>query len=156
MSAILANFAETLAEEISGANLIKYILINAPAWHVWADLRELMNSFYNDDLLQRGLILRVMAVLVIKRTYGNNASLVDEDIVALRATVGSYMVARISGSAAHLLYSFASYHHQKQQRPWVMLTVISMLIYIPLYFETISLRGKIAAAAVGVIFEECS
>jgi hypothetical protein len=112
-----------------------------------------MNSFYNDDLLQRGLILWVMAVLIM---YGNNASLVDEDITAMRSTVGSYMVARISGSAAHLLYSFASYHHRRQQRLWVALTVISMLFYIPLYFETVSLRGKIAAAAVGGIFEECS
>lgn len=151
--AILANFAETLAEDISGAKLVKYILILAPTWHVWADLRELMNSFYNDDLLQRVLILWVMAVLVM---YGNNASLVDEDISAMRATIGCYMVARISCSAAHLLYSFASYHHRKQQRLWVALTVFSMFIYIPLYFESVSLRGKIAAAAVGVIFEECS
>ncbi|KAA8647066.1 hypothetical protein EYZ11_008798 [Aspergillus tanneri] len=151
--AILANFAETLAEEISGAHLVKYILILAPTWHIWSDLRELMNSFYNDDLLQRVLILWVMAVLVM---YGNNAPSVDEDIGAMRATVGSYMVARISCGAAHLLYSFASYHHRAQQRLWVVLTLLCLCIYIPLYFESVSMRGKIAAAAVGVFIEECS
>ncbi|KAE8152450.1 bacterial low temperature requirement A protein-domain-containing protein [Aspergillus avenaceus] len=151
--AILANFAETLAEDISGAKLVKYILIFAPSWHVWSDLRELMNSFYNDDLLQRVLILWVMSVLVM---YGNNAPLVDEDISAMRATVGSYMVARISGSAAHLLYSFASYHHRAQQRLWVTLTLVSLCIYIPLYFESISVRSKIAVAAVGICAEEFS
>ncbi len=57
---------------------------NAPR-HAWSDLKELMNSYYNDDLLQRMLILWIMALLVI---YGNNATLVDEGISALRTTVG--------------------------------------------------------------------
>ncbi|KAL5360096.1 bacterial low temperature requirement A protein-domain-containing protein [Aspergillus floccosus] len=151
--AMLANFAETLAEDISGAKLVKYMLILAPSWHVWSDIRELMNSFYNDDLLQRGLILWLMAVLVM---YGNNAPFVDEEIGAMRATVGCYMVTRISCGAAHLLYSFASYQHRAQQRLWVAFTLVAMCIYIPLYFDSVSLRGKIAVAAVGVVFEECA
>jgi hypothetical protein len=68
-------------------------VILAPSWHVWSDIRELMNSFYNDDLLQRRLILWPMAVLVV---YGNNAPQVDEDIDAMCAAVGSYMVARVT------------------------------------------------------------
>ena len=74
-------------------------LILAPSWHVWSYLRELMNSFYNDDLLQRILILWIMAVLIV---YGNNAPLVDEEISAMRSTVGAYMVARMSANLAHL------------------------------------------------------
>ncbi|KAA8644431.1 ATP-binding protein [Aspergillus tanneri] len=106
--AILANFAETLAEETSGAYIAKYyvyfrhivrdtllisgirswlflLLILAPTWHIWSDLRELMNTFYNNDLLQHVLILWVMAVLVM---YGNNAPLVNDNISAMRTTVG--------------------------------------------------------------------
>ncbi|KAJ5339992.1 hypothetical protein N7452_006720 [Penicillium brevicompactum] len=146
--AILSNFADTLAEDISGAKLVKYILILAPSWNVWSDLRELMNSFYTDDLLQRILILWVMVTLVV---YGNNAPLVDEDIGAMRSAVGSYMVARVSCNMAHLLYSFASYHHRPQQRLWVALSSLSLCIYIPLYFESVSIRGKIAAAAVAIV-----
>ncbi|KAA8651871.1 hypothetical protein EYZ11_004180 [Aspergillus tanneri] len=150
--AILANFAEALAEHITGARLVMYILILAPSWHVWSDLRELMNSFYNDDLLQRVLILWVMAVLVV---YGNNATLVDKDLGAMRATVAAYMVARVSCNAAHLFYSFASYHHRAQQRLWALLASMALCIYIPLYVGSISIRSKIAVAAVGVVAEQC-
>ncbi|KAJ6021181.1 hypothetical protein N7540_006685 [Penicillium herquei] len=151
--AILSNFADTLVEDISGAKLAKYILILAPSWHVWSDLRELMNSFYNDDLLQRVLILWVMALMVV---YGNNAPLVDEDIGAMRAAVGSYMAARLSLISAHMFNSFASYQHRPQQRLWFGLSIVNLAIYIPLYFESVSIRGKIAAAAVAVVLEEIS
>ncbi|KAJ6088508.1 bacterial low temperature requirement A protein-domain-containing protein [Penicillium sp. IBT 16267x] len=158
--AILSNFADTLTQDISGAKLAKYIiwltesstlqLILAPSWHVWSDLREVMNAFYNDDLLQRVLILWIMALMVV---YGNNAPLVDEDISAMRSAVGSYMAARLSLSCMHLYNSFASYQHRPQQRLWAGLSVVTLAVYTPLYFESVSIRGKIAAAAVAVVFE---
>jgi low temperature requirement protein LtrA len=150
--AILANFAENLAEHASGDGLVKYILILAPSWHVWSDLRELMNSFYNDDLAQRVLILWIMAVLVV---YGNNATDVEKDIGAMRAAVGSYMVARFTSNMTHLIYSFSSYHHRAQQRLWFCLSTLALCIYIPLYIEDISLRSKVAVAAVAIVIEEC-
>jgi low temperature requirement protein LtrA len=91
-----------------------------------------------------------MALLVV---YGNNAPLVDEDIGAMRSAVGSYMVARVSCNLAHLLYSFASYHHRPQQRLWVVLSSLALCIYIPLYFASVSIRGKIAAAAIAITVE---
>lgn len=118
---------------------------------MWSDLRELMNSFYNDDMLQRILILWIMAVLIV---YGNNAPLVDEDISAMRSTVGAYMVARMSANLAHLFYSFSSYHHRAQQRLWFVMASVALCIYIPLYFESVSLRSKIAVAAVAEALEE--
>ncbi|EED19222.1 conserved hypothetical protein [Talaromyces stipitatus ATCC 10500] len=151
--AILANFAESLAEDVTGVKLVKYILILAPSWHVWSDLRELMNSFYNDDLLQRILILWIMAILIV---YGNNAPLVDEEISAMRSTVGAYMAARLSANLAHLFYSFSCYHHRAQQRLWFVMSTVALCIYIPLYFETVSLRNKIAVAAVAEIVEEAT
>ncbi|KAJ5166307.1 uncharacterized protein N7482_005088 [Penicillium canariense] len=151
--AILSNFADNLVEHISGAKLVKYILILSPSWHVWSDLRELMNSFYNDDLAQRVLILWVMATLVV---YGNNAPLVDEEIGAMRSAVGAYMAARLTCNLAHLYYSFASYHHRAQQRLWVGLSTLFLCLYIPLYFESVSIRAKIAIAAVAIVVEECT
>lgn len=124
----------------------------APSWHVWSDLRELMNSFYNDDLLQRVLILWVMAILVV---YGNNAVLVDTDIGAMRATVGAYLTARVSTNLTHLYYSFASYHHRAQQRLWFILASGALCLYIPLFVESLSFRVKIAFAAVAICTEEC-
>jgi len=70
-------------------------LSNGIRRHVWSDLRELMNSFYNDDILQRILILWIMALLCV---YGNNASFVADDIGALRLALGCYMLARLSVS----------------------------------------------------------
>ena len=91
-----------------------------------------------------------MAILVV---YGNNAPLVDEDISAMRSAVGSYMVARVSCNLAHLLYSFATYHHRPQQRLWIVLSTLALCIYIPLYFESVSIRSKIATTAVAILVE---
>ncbi|KIW05434.1 uncharacterized protein PV09_03944 [Verruconis gallopava] len=151
--AILANFAEGLADHTNGDQLVKYILIFVPAWHVWSDLREIMNSFYNDDLAQRLLILWIMALLVM---YGNNARIVDEDIGAMRSTVASYLAARVSGMIAHLVYSFSSYHHRRQQRLWVLLSLFTLCLFIPLFVEDLNLRSKAAVAWVAIIAEECA
>lgn len=112
-----------------------------------------MNSFYNDDLAQRIFILWIMAVLVV---YGNNAVLVDKDIGALRATVGAYLVGRLSSNTAHLIYSFASYHHRAQQRLWFVMSFFGLAIYIPLFFASVSLKAKVIIAAVAVVVEECT
>lgn len=111
-----------------------------------------MNSFYNDDIIQRVFILWIMAVMVV---FGNNAPLVDEDIGAMRSAVASYMVARMSSNIAHLLYSIASYHHRQQQRLWFCMSSVALCIYIPLYFENVSIRAKIAVTAVSIFIEEC-
>ncbi|KAK9235745.1 Low temperature requirement A [Lipomyces kononenkoae] len=150
--AILANFAQNLAGDVTGARLVQYILILAPTWHIWSDLRELMNSFYTDDMAQRIFILWIMALLVV---YGNNATLVGENLHAMWATVGSYIVARMSSTTVHLLYSFSSYHHRRQQRLWFCLSLICLSVYIPLFFESVSIRSKVAVASVAIIFEEC-
>ena len=110
-----------------------------------------MNSFYNDDLAQRVFILWIMALLVV---YGNNAVLVDEDLGASRATVGAYMIGRFSSMTAHLLYSFASYHHRAQQRLWFIMSLFTLSLYIPLFFEQVSLRNKAIIAAVAIVVEE--
>lgn len=93
-----------------------------------------------------------MAVLVV---YGNNATLVDKDIGALRATVGAYLVARFSSNMAHLIYSFASYHHRAQQRLWFVVSFFGLLLYVPLFYESVSWKAKIITAAVAVVVEEC-
>jgi low temperature requirement protein LtrA len=110
-----------------------------------------MNSFYNDDLLQRVLILWVMAILVV---YGNNAVLVDKEIGALRATAGAYLTARMTTNCMHLYYSFSSYHHRAQQRLWFVLATCALCLYIPLFVESLSFRSKIAVTAVGICTEE--
>ncbi|KAM0418667.1 hypothetical protein ACHAPT_012364 [Fusarium lateritium] len=151
--AIVANFSDELAEHPDGAHLAKYILIFAPAWHIWADLREIMNSYYTDDLLQRLIILWVMALLVL---YANNANFADEDISAMRTTVGAYLVARFTTLSVFLITSFAAYQHRAQARIMAGFMFVGLLITIPLFFENISIRAKAAVVAVSIFYQEAT
>ncbi|RBR05756.1 hypothetical protein FVER53590_09493 [Fusarium verticillioides] len=151
--AIVANFSDELAEHPDGAHLAKYILIFAPAWHIWADLREIMNSYYTDDLLQRLVILWVMALLVL---YANNANDADEDITAMRTTVGAYLVARFTTLNVFLVTSFAAYQHRTQARIMAGFMFVGLLITIPLFLEDINIRAKAAIVAVGIFYQEAT
>ena len=131
--------------------MAKYILIFAPAWNIWSDLREIMNSYYTDDLVQRLIVLWLMALLVL---YANNARLVDEDLSALRATAGAYVVARFTTMFVFLTSSFASYQHRPQSRLMAGLICVSLLLAIPLFLESVSIGAKAAVAAVIVAYQE--
>ncbi|KAF7551320.1 hypothetical protein G7Z17_g5114 [Cylindrodendrum hubeiense] len=149
--AIVANFSDELAEHPDGDHLVKYLLIFAPAWHIWADLREIMNSYYTDDLLQRLVILWVMALLVL---YANNANAADEDIEALRTAAGAYVVARFTTMCTFIVTSITAYQHRTQARLMACFMFVGLLITIPLFFETVSLRAKIAVVAIAIIYQE--
>lgn len=149
--AIVANFSEDLAEHADGKHLVKYILIFAPAWHIWSDLREIMNSYYTDDLIQRLIILWVMALLVL---YANAAKEVDHSIDALRATAGAYLAARFTTMMLFLICSFASYQHRLQARVMACCMFFGLLIAIPLFFESVSIKAKIAIVAVMIVYQE--
>lgn len=151
--ALVANFAEDFADNPTGKGFVKYLLIFAPAWHIWSDLREIMNSYYTDDLIQRLIILWVMALLVL---YGNNATEVANDLSAMRTTVGAYMAARFTIALVFLTCSFASYQHRSQAQLMAGLILLGLCIWVPLFFGSVSIRAKIAVAAVAVVFQEAS
>lgn len=150
---MVASFSDELAEHPDGAHLAKYLLIFAPAWHIWADLREIMNSYYTDDLLQRSVVLWVMALLVL---YANNANYVDEDVTALRTTVGAYVVARFTTMSAFLITSFATYQHRAQARILAGFMGVGLLFTIPLFFEGVGIQSKAIIVAVAVFYQEAT
>lgn len=149
--AIVANFSEELAEHADGKHLAKYILIFVPAWHIWSDLREIMNSYYTDDLVQRIIILWVMSLLVL---YANAAKKVDDDISAMRTAAGAYLTARFTIMITFIICSFASYQHRFQARVMAGFMFIGLLIAIPLFFESVSIQAKIAVVAVLIVYQE--
>ncbi|CAG9940093.1 unnamed protein product [Clonostachys rosea f. rosea IK726] len=149
--AIVASFSDELAEHPDGLHLAKYLLIFTPAWHIWADLREIMNSYYTDDLLQRLVILWVMALLVL---YANNAYLADHDIVAMRTTAAAYILARFTTLSVFLVTSFAAYQHRVQARIMAACMFVGLLIMIPLFFESVSIQAKVAVVAVAIFYQE--
>ncbi|KJZ73492.1 hypothetical protein HIM_07048 [Hirsutella minnesotensis 3608] len=149
--AIVANFSDDLAEHPDGAHLAKYILIFVPAWHIWSDLREMMNSYYTDDLIQRLVILWIMALLVL---YANNATEAVDDISALRTTVGAYIAARFTAVVVLVITSIASYQHRAQSRLLASFMFVGLLLTIPLLLESVSIRGKAALVAVILVYQE--
>lgn len=149
--AIVASFSDELAEHPDGRHLVKYLLVFAPAWHIWADLREIMNSYYTDDLAQRLVVLWVMALMVL---YANNANAVDVDLLALRTAAGAYVVARFTTMSAFLVTSFASYHHRTQARIMAGFMFIGLFLTAPLFFEGVSIPAKIAVVCVIIFYQE--
>ena len=147
----IANFADRLTEHPNGTNLVIFILIFTPAWHAWADAKENANNYYNDDLLQRCMILWIMALLVL---YGNNANLVGESLDAQRATVAAYQLIRFTQLSFFFMYSVASHHHRTQNRIYAGMTLIAVCLWIPIYFENISNRAKIGVAVVAILWEQ--
>lgn len=147
----MANFSDDLAEHPDGAHLAKYILIFAPAWHIWADLREMMNSYYTDDLVQRLVVLWVMALLVL---YANNARLVDEDLGALRTAAGAYVVARFTTMLVFLVSSFASHQHRTQARILAAFMFLGLFIAAPLFLGSVSIGAKAGVVAVMIVYQE--
>ena len=110
-----------------------------------------MNSYYTDDLMQRLIILFVMAMLVL---YANNANLVDEELSAMRTTAGAYMAARLTTGSVFLISSFASYQHRAQARLLVGFMAIGLLLAIPLFFESVSIEAKIGIVALIIFYQE--
>ncbi|KAH8707755.1 hypothetical protein HC256_009925 [Beauveria bassiana] len=149
--AIVANLSEELSEHPDGAHVAKYILTFTPAWHIWVDLREIMNSYYTDDLVQRLTILWVMALLVL---FANNANHVDDDLGAMRTAAGAYVAARFTTMLFFLVSSFASYAHRLQARIMTCFMLVGLLITTPLFLESVSVGAKAGVVAVMIVYQE--
>ncbi|KAM3449912.1 hypothetical protein MY3296_006522 [Beauveria thailandica] len=149
--AIVANLSEELSEHPDGAHVAKYILTFTPAWHIWVDLREIMNSYYTDDLVQRLAILWVMALLVL---FANNANHVDSDLGAMRTAAGAYAAARFTTMLFFLVSSFASYAHQLQARIMTCFMLAGLLLTVPLFLEGVGVGGKAGVVAVIIVYQE--
>jgi low temperature requirement protein LtrA len=155
----VANFSDELTEHPDAAHLLRYILAFAPAWHIWTDLREIMNSYYTDDILQRAVILWVMALLVL---YANNATAAgeptssEESLTAMRTAAGAYVVARFSTMCVFLLTSFATYQHRIQARILSCCMAIGLLIVSPLFCSSVSIQAKGIVIAVAILWQETS
>ena len=103
---LISVLAQECVEHPDGDHLAKYLLTFAPAFMVWTYVRELMNSFWNDDLQQRGLVLFVMVMLIV---YGNNAPAVEQNLSEGRAratAIGAYLIATGAIASMFLSYSF--------------------------------------------------
>ncbi|KAF7979022.1 hypothetical protein HWV62_43999 [Athelia sp. TMB] len=125
---IVHQIADSAADEPTGIGFAKYILTFAPAFSIWADVRDLANQFANDDVTQRAYILWTMILLV---GYSNNASSIEWGVdgegvsegsmAAMRWTLGFFVIAKVSKGQKPCII-----HHKPVTES---LTVILHLIY---------------------------
>ena len=78
-------------------------------------------------------------------------TLVDEEISAMRTTVDAYLAAQLTEILAYSFYSFASHHHGPQAWIFASFTFVGLLVWLPLFFESLSLRAKVAVAVVVIL-----
>lgn len=124
-----------------------------PAWHIWSDLREMMNSFYTDDLPQRLVVLWVMALLVL---FSSNATSAPESLTAMRTAAGAYVVARFTGVCVLVVTSFASYQHRAQSRILAALMLVGLVLVVPVFLASVSVPAKAAVVAVILAYQEAA
>ncbi|KAF8536613.1 hypothetical protein BDD12DRAFT_982624 [Trichophaea hybrida] len=140
---LCANFAQDCIHHPNTEHLWKYILIFVPAWRIWTDLTNVMNMYYNDDIIQRFLIAWIMILMML---FGNNATYIDISLPALQTATGAYIVARASIAIINLYYSITAYQLAFQLRCYNTISLLILPLWTPLFLPSISTRSKIAVA----------
>lgn len=91
--ATLALFSKGVSEHPDGLHIAKFVIIFFHAYQIWSYLREIFDSYYTDDILQRALILFCMCCMIV---FANNASQIgtEEDAKesAYYTAVASYLL----------------------------------------------------------------
>ena len=71
----------------------------------------------------------------------------------MRTTIGAYLTARLTEILVYSLYSFASHYHRPQTRIFASFTFVGLLVWLPLLFESLSLRAKVTVAVVVILYK---
>lgn len=150
--AIISQFSSTVAENPDAIHIVKYVIIFLHAYQIWHDLREIFNSFYTDDILQRALILIVMAFMVI---FANNAAKIgdndtpDED--SFYTAVAAFQLVHLILIANWFFYSLFIPEHLIRMRLMGLVNAVSFLVRMGLLF--VSWKGRITLAIIALAIE---
>jgi low temperature requirement protein LtrA len=107
---IISNLSEAFsyffyeAGNNAGEATLLFILLFLPSWRIWNFLREFLNSFYQDDMLQRYFIFWVLTLSLF---YGNNLAYFPGDPERVKEIlITLYLCIRGSFVFMELFYSF--------------------------------------------------
>ncbi|GAA98244.1 uncharacterized protein L969DRAFT_342986 [Mixia osmundae IAM 14324] len=75
---LVHQLAEATAEQPNGYGLARFVLTFCPAYSIWGDMRDFINQFGNDDMLQRLYIIWTMILLVGYQVNAGSANLQPE------------------------------------------------------------------------------
>lgn len=147
---IAMSLSSNAIKEPTWLSIVKYVFYFIPAWTIWADLKDFMNYYFNDDLLQKFYVLFILALLLI---YGNNVEYIFDSKTALLTTITTYFLARIMLSIMLFLYSIYVFEHRVQMRLYASTLVITSSCW---YFLLLihSTAGLIIFSAIWLVLEQ--
>ncbi|CCH45731.1 putative membrane protein [Wickerhamomyces ciferrii] len=149
---IATNLSSNALKEPTWLSFVKYLFFFIPAWQIWADIKDFMNYYFNDDLLQKCYILWNLALLLI---YDNNVEFIFESRTALITTVTTYFLARFSFGLMLVFYSLYIHEHRIQMRIYgTSLFITSSCWYFTLLIQHNSTAGLIVFSAIWFIVEQ--
>lgn len=114
---IASTLASAAIEEPTSASFLKFVILFIPAITIWSDLKDFMNYYYNDDLLQKIYVCWTELLLII---YDNNCEFADESFTALKTSVVAYFLSRFTLALILLFYSIFIKQHRIQMRLYAL------------------------------------
>lgn len=148
---IIASVAGDACENASLGAFLKYVLVFIPYWTVWADIKDLTNYYYNEDLSQK---LYLLWILVLLTTSVNAQSHVLELTRGAAFTIVPYILCRLSLAFALLFYLFYIPEHRPQQRLYFIFLIITSAVWVPVIF--VGTKAKAIIAIVAIALEQIS
>ncbi|OAP61237.1 hypothetical protein AYL99_03438 [Fonsecaea erecta] len=132
-----------------GLAALVFILVFLPSWRIWDAMREFLNNYYMDDMVQRAFTLWVLVLSVF---YGNQLAYLTENIDEVKQwVISTYLVIFGAFGLIELAYSVFI----KWLRKLVILQTILRLRSIALWVVAIEVSGARAIGPVcGAIFWE--
>lgn len=124
---IASTLASSALKEPTGASFLKFVILYVPAITIWSDLKDFMNYYYNDDLIQKIYVCWTELLLIV---YDNNCESADTDSTALLTSVISYFLSRFTLALMLLFYSIYIKEHRIQMR----LYAASLILTSPTWF----------------------
>ncbi|KAK9455013.1 bacterial low temperature requirement A protein-domain-containing protein [Dipodascopsis uninucleata] len=138
---IVSILASDATDHASAAAFLKYVLLFQGAYTIWADVKEFMNYYFNDDLSQRLYILWIICLLIV---FTNSSKYVLDDVKSAAAVVVPYIICRLSFAISIWVYSIYVHQHRLQMRLYgTLVTITSLLFLIVIFVRT---RAKIGVS----------
>lgn len=105
ISNISESFTDAAFHEDSGYGIafLEYLVLFFIAWQIWNYLRDLLNTFFTDDLLQRAVILWT---LILALVYGNSASYFTDSQNTQEVIITIFLIARGTFAATEAVYLY--------------------------------------------------
>lgn len=135
--AILALFSADVSRNPDWIHILKYIIIFFHVYQIWQDIREIFDNYYTDDVLQRALVLVVMAGTAI---FANNVAHVNAGVKdpleesAFHTAVYAYQTVHGILILNWFFYSLFIPEHLVRMRLMGCVNVISFAIRSGLFF----------------------